>query len=892
MDDDPGPHPNRPEEPNVQDYINDQPKRKKRCIPEKKIAEGMVDLVGQGLVTQTGATAAAQIYSDALEPIFQAHDLDVYLPRTFYTLKKNASVIEDRGIMHSICYKCCHVFSHTDQDEEVCPRPSCAVPRQISLEPRCLLFDIRAQIRRQMNSPYTAKCHHYAAEFRRPKDGDIWDGDVLREWTVEKRLSTIAILGCTDGVVVQNTTSTSFTPYIGQWLNHHPTHRNSYGGLLKFGIFPQGIKDYSAVFKAVFDLANDQGLLDGVAVWDAHSRVTRTMDLEFVFDHEDSQGLRKVLGSCGVGSKIGGCPWCDAEGYAVYPGNAHCYYPVAVRHLPLGDPLREEFAQEFRKDERFVELANLPPPNLTTNAQAIAAGERVEQKLTAAVDELYSAVSPFYNYFGTPMVDRTTADPHHAIGKSIEDLLCLVFTVQSHQMCFSQKQQEFEKGDLLRWVEMDRYHWRASPPCRNRLHLLLQTLLKPSTWARIKHLVDKPITSKLAEVLQVGGDIGKYLIGLMDITEEYKIKFVALLDCFDRMQTKTPMSDDESTECQEKLVRTMAWLEKSLPLYWCTTVRLLLLHIIPRMGTFGLLWAHGMLTAERNHVKIKGSVRSTQNALKSVAENLQLLDTAKSRSKALCNPETPPSGLSYSSDGRIVVGWKKPKQPRYRDLHLRTYEHLLDLWAMRLDHGKDFDYYQSLMRKYRCAKDDNHSLTPEKWVTTQQRISTKGRKFMTSSRSVMLLSKAHLGLAEFRPERKVTGKKSKSFNACVAVEYNETSDAGVTTQKVCYGVIERMFVSSCGVDGVSDDVVIQCRWYAIVGTDAVTGLRRVAYRRNWDEDCCVSFFNQAAPSNLTLWPADPFVKTVERGKVKYTIKKVAWIDESFVFNPIQRPSPV
>ena len=33
------------------------------------------------------------------------------------------------------------------------------------------------------------------------------------------RLSTIPVLGCSDGVVVQESISFSFTPYIGQWLN-------------------------------------------------------------------------------------------------------------------------------------------------------------------------------------------------------------------------------------------------------------------------------------------------------------------------------------------------------------------------------------------------------------------------------------------------------------------------------------------------------------------------------------------------------------------------------------------------------------------------------------------------------------------------------------------------
>jgi hypothetical protein len=80
------------------------------------------------------------------------------------------------------------------------------------------------------------------------------------------RLSTIPVLGCSDGVVVQDSISYSFTPYLGQWLNLHPSHRHSYSGLLKFGLFPQGMATYNGLFNSVFDLANQQGLLDGVPV--------------------------------------------------------------------------------------------------------------------------------------------------------------------------------------------------------------------------------------------------------------------------------------------------------------------------------------------------------------------------------------------------------------------------------------------------------------------------------------------------------------------------------------------------------------------------------------------------------------------------------------------------
>jgi hypothetical protein len=157
-----------------------------------------------------------------------------------------------------------------------------------------------------------------------------------------------------------------------------------------------------------------------------------------------------------------------------------------------------------------------------------------------------------------------------------------------------------------------------------------------------------------------------------------------------------------------------------------------------------------------------------------------------------------------------------------------------------------------------------------------------------------------MGLAEFRSERKHSGKRSKkSFNACVSVEYNERQEVPSASSrarkkpkkkvsKICYGVIEQMFLSECGVDGTPPSVVIQGRWYAVEGADEITGLPLVAYKKNWDEDCRVSFLNQVYPVNLTMWPADPFKKSIVNGKAKYTVRKPGWKDESFHFHPIYK----
>lgn len=82
------------------------------------------------------------------------------------------------------------------------------------------------------------------------------------------------------------------------------------------------------------------------------------------------------------------------------------------------------------------------------------------------------------------------------------------------------------------------------------------------------------------------------------------------------------------------------------------------------------------------------------------------------------------------------------------------------------------------------------------------------------------------------------------------------------------------------------DVVVQCTWYQRVDDCTITGLRRVVYRPNWQKDCCVSFLSDAFPTNMVLWPADPFTTGLRQGVGTYKIKDVSWTDEKEEWNVI------
>ena len=143
-----------------------------------------------------------------------------------------------------------------------------------------------------------------------------------------------------------------------------------------------------------------------------------------------------------------------------------------------------------------------------------------------------------------------------------------------------------------------------------------------------------------------------------------------------------------------------------------------------------------------------------------------------------------------------------------------------------------------------------------------------------------------MGHAVFRPQPAAHKKKVKNLDCCIATAYTETGELNgkaYQEEKICYGVIDKMFLSGCMGE---KDVVVQCTWYQRLDDCPITGLRRVAYRPNWQKDCCVSFLRDAFPTNMVLWPADPFTTGLSKGVGTYKIKDVSWKDEKEEWNVI------
>lgn len=305
------------------------------------------------------------------------------------------------------------------------------------------------------------------------------------------------------------------------------------------------------------------------------------MAVKFLADHQDTQGHQKTMGSKGIGSKIGCCPWCHVEGVGdVYNCNTH-YFPSAVRYLPMDDPLRTEWQNVFARREDLQVLGTLPAPDLRTTAEAVESGRKVENKPSLQPTEPYRFVSVWCEELHDfDLTKFTVADPAHQVQHCTTEILEFLFCADNSQMTFSEARKTFEQDVLGRFTAPEELKkLRCSPARRKLLNMLMNHVKICKGWESIRKIVSNPGQLKLVQAMQVGGDVGKYVIGLTDIDPDLKVHLIELLDCLDVFVAKiTPK--EKRADLQIRFVRVLTVLELRFPLYWCTATR----HILVRVN--------------------------------------------------------------------------------------------------------------------------------------------------------------------------------------------------------------------------------------------------------------------------------------------------------------------
>ena len=128
------------------------------------------------LVVNSGITWKA---AEDMVKVFNAHcrgkTLLHNLPATGHQLKRVTSCVRGTAKLYHACPKCDYLFNG---DQGVCT--PCGLPPMLRVIRQLLVNDVGAQITRMFANPMLGRAFGYAVT-RVPGDGDVWDGEVMRD---------------------------------------------------------------------------------------------------------------------------------------------------------------------------------------------------------------------------------------------------------------------------------------------------------------------------------------------------------------------------------------------------------------------------------------------------------------------------------------------------------------------------------------------------------------------------------------------------------------------------------------------------------------------------------------------------------------------------------------
>ena len=128
------------------------------------------------LIVNHGVTwKAAELVVKLVNSYVLGRVLTQPLPATVYQLKKVTECRPGNAKLMHVCPVCDFVF---DGDHAVCT--PCGVPPRVRVKRQLLVNDVSVTIRQMFAVPKLAEALEYAFH-RRPGDGDVWDGRIMRD---------------------------------------------------------------------------------------------------------------------------------------------------------------------------------------------------------------------------------------------------------------------------------------------------------------------------------------------------------------------------------------------------------------------------------------------------------------------------------------------------------------------------------------------------------------------------------------------------------------------------------------------------------------------------------------------------------------------------------------
>jgi hypothetical protein len=230
--------------------------------------------------------------------------------------------------------------------------------------------------------------------------------------------------------------------------------RGTFAGILLCAVMPNQLKDYSALLE--YMLSQWTHMFEGnegIDVWDAHTQENITVWIRLVFMVEDSKGLPHPLCCKGVGSIIGGCPYCTIEGVAGSSGS-RCY-PCAITHLPQNNrhvkaekyaKLRKDWTKEFAKWPEMKLLGFGKAPRKMTRQKALRSVNQLKEKVITEKEASHKEKPALAKVLGLDweFCSRVINDLAHAVYNAVCNVFSLVAN-DGKKMKWNQKRATAER---------------------------------------------------------------------------------------------------------------------------------------------------------------------------------------------------------------------------------------------------------------------------------------------------------------------------------------------------------------------------------------------------------------------------------------------------------------
>lgn len=194
-------------------------------------------------------------------------------------------------------------------------------------------------------------------------------------------------------------------------------------------------------------------------------------------------------------------------------------------------------------------------------------------------------------------------------------------------MHFSKQRRDFEMHRDPPRVYGKRPPWQASKGRLKAVEDIMHSLKVPKGWPPLPASMDAMSTMKLEQALAFAGDIGRYLLGLLDIDpliHKYLQDYLVVLRDCQQKTPKIPLKDIKA-----RLRETCAALEAILPAFWNSITKHFAGHLDMFQKLWGCFWAANELIHERVMAKLKRLAKhGNRNRMATLAKNWDIFQTA------------------------------------------------------------------------------------------------------------------------------------------------------------------------------------------------------------------------------------------------------------------------